>query len=236
MLDFPESKSFEMKCQRVYAVVLILVGIPSVVVISLVFLLLSIQAELPDWLVLTLSFGMVGLSALLTLWAIMKWANIPCTVTLSQDGVLVSLKHRSPFFRRWTYQCSWQELAAASSNYDSQTGGRFYKIAMPNGQGNIYLSNEEKTNTPLLETEFGALLNEYLNVADQLPGHNNAPIDRTNFYQGKWAFCLTRIVLILNALAWIAFFVIDDLDAWQITRFSLFSGIWLSAYYLNKGR
>lgn len=235
MLAFPEPRTFEMKCQRVYAIVLILVGIPSMLVLAFVYLLISTKADLPDWLVLTLSFAIMGLAIALTLLAIARWANLPCTVSLSQDGVTISLTKRSPFFRRWVYQGSWQELAAVSSNYDSQTGGRFYKIAMPRGQGNIYLSSEEKTNTPILETEFGEVLNEYLNVADQLPGHK-VPIDRTNFYQGKWAFWFTRAILLLNAIAWIAFFAIDELDAWQITRLSLVSGVWVTAYYLNKGK
>lgn len=237
MLSFPESRTFEMKCQRVYAVVLILVLIPSILVVGFIFLLTSIPAVLPDWLVLTSSFLLVGLSAVLTLLAIMKWANLPCSVTLNEDGVIVSLKRRSPFFRKWVYTCSWREIRAVSSNFDSQTGGRFYKLGMRSGDGNIYLSPDEKTNTPVLETEFGSVLMQFVEVAEQLPDKKLQPIDKKNFYQSTWAYWLTRVVLVLNIVLWGVFIFADEsMDAWQVTRFSLFSGVWLTAYYLNKGK
>lgn len=237
MLEFPESRVFDMKCQRVYAIVLLLVFIPSILVVIFIFLLTSIPGTLPDWLVLTLSFALVGVSAICTLLGIKYWANLPCRVSLNEEGITIELMRRSPFFARWVYRCSWFDLKAVSTNYDTQTGGRFYKIGLGEQGGNIYLSPDEKTNTPVLETEFGEALMQFVETAEQLPGKSKEPIDKRGFYQGNWAVWFTRIILVLNVGMWGVYFLADaDIDVWQITRFSVFSSIWLTAYYLNRVR
>jgi hypothetical protein len=236
MLAYPPSKSFELKCQRVYALVLLMVLIPSTLVIGFIYLLTGIDYVLPDWLVLTLSFALVGLSVVFTLLAIKRWANLPCKVTLNEDGITIELMRRSPFFQQWIYTCSWRELKAVSSNFDTQTGGRFYKIGLGDRGGNIYLSPDEKTNTPILETEFGELLMEFVETAEHLPGNAASHIDKRNFYQSTWALWFTRIVLILNVVVWLVAFIVEDFDLWQAVRLSVFSSIWLTAYYLNRGK
>jgi len=143
---------------------------------------------------------------------------------------------RSPFFQKWMYTCSWRELKAVSSNYDTQTGGRFYKIGLGDRGGNIYLSTDEKTNTPILETEFGELLMEFVETAEHLPGNAASHIDRKNFYQAAWAKWFTRIILVMNVVIWGVVIFGQEVDVWQAVRLSVFSSIWLTAYYLNKGK
>jgi hypothetical protein len=228
-------QKFELTCQRIFVVVLILIFLPLLVTFSFIALLLAFS-DLPDWLVISSIFAMMGLNIALVLWAIKRLATIPCDVYLGPEKIRIHIRRPSIIFGRSDYESAWDKLENVSSNYEPRTEKRFYKITFTNPRITISIDSPEKV-SPSEETLFGESLMKYVTSYNEETPADKPRIDTTNFYESTWAKVFTYIMWAALAVFTIVFIAIPDtMDGWRFGQFATGMGIWLAAYYINRSR
>ena len=227
----PEIEKFEMTCQRIFVIVLILVMIP-VFMMGIFFALILNFHDLPDWILIPAIILNMGLIFFMVYKALKNWTNIPCEVYLSLEKIKIKLQRPSFIFSKTEYESNWDQLLNVSSNYEPRSSQRFYKISFSDPSITISLDAKQKV-LPGEETEFGTLLLNYVEM-ENAKNITKPKIDTTNFYQGKGALILTGFTWIFLIAICIVYLISDKIDAWRIVQFTAFASIWLSAYYFNR--
>lgn len=227
-------KIFYLKCQRLYAIVLILVVVPLVVVGLFVSVILTYGDGMPDWLLIVVIMIALGISIFATLKLISKYNSVPSSITLNDWGIQITLEKRSLFFTRKVYSSAWTDIKAFSSTYSDQKNTRFYKVGLSDPLINIYIDDTEFVPDSETETMFSTYVLEKVNEHNRHVD-TKAKIDTKNFYQSNWAKNLTYFVwVILAVLIVLGVFYSDVIEWWRIAQFAAFSGVWLVAYYANN--
>jgi len=224
-----------MTCQKVLIPILIMIVIPLTLIGIYVAVIINWVNEIPEWFLILMIMGILGLSVFLVLKSIKRWADIPCTVTLSDSGITIELKRSVFFFLRTTYQGSWDMIKGASTNYEPNTSKRFYTVNFKSPAITIYLNAPEKV-TPGEETEFGTLLMNYIEQHNQLNSDKaEAGIDTTNFYERPWARIFSLIIMVFMIVVLIIFIMMPEkIDFWRVLQLFAFASIFFTAYYLNR--
>lgn len=198
-------------------------------------ILIAAGNDLPDWAIGVFIAMTIGLALWWTIGFLKKWGTIPCTVEIDEKGIKVILKQKSIFYPGTVFQSAWVDLRAASSGYEPQRQEHFYKVEFSSPAITIYLDSTEKVSHAAEETEFGSLFLAYValqNSASEKKGKEQ--IDTKNFYQSTWAKTLTYLMWLVLIGTTGAYFIVPDIvNPWKLLQFSIYSGIWITAYYAN---
>ncbi len=229
------AKVYDMTCSRMGITILILVLFPLIVAGSMIAIIFAFGNNMPDWLLIVVIFIILLLTAYWLIGFIKKWGVSPCTAEIDDNGIKVTLKKKSVFYPATVFQSAWADLKSASSGYEPQRDEHFYKVEFSSPPITIYLNSPEKVKGVDEETEFGSLFLAYValqNEAKQKQGKEQ--IDTRNFYQSTWAKWLTYLMWLVLIGTTVGYFIApDSLNPWKLIQFGIYSGIWLTAYYLN---
>lgn len=230
------AKVYDMTCSRMGIIMLALVVFPLAICGIMFGILIAAGDDLPDWAIGTFIAITIGLALWWTIGFLKKWGNIPCTVELDEKRITIRLKQKSIFYPGTVFSSSWADLRAASSGYEPQRQQHFYKVQFSSPSITIYLNSTEVVSNAYEETEFGSLFLAYVALQNSdFEQKGKQPIDTKNFYQSGWAKAITFLmwpVLTGSLIASFAFpETVESIKVWQ---FSIYSGIWLAAYYSNN--
>ncbi len=230
-------QKFDLTCQRIFVIVMILIIIPMGTMAALLFILVKIGLDIPDWILISSIIGTLGIAILLTVKAMKAWTSIPCEVYLSPEKIIIKLKKPSIIFARDEYESQWDKLYAVSSNYVPSKMLRFYKISFSDPSITISIDSPQIVGSGE-ETEFGALLMSYVEeFNNSSPVSKTTKIDTKNFYQGRGAKIFNVIIWVFIILFTIGCIIFPDkVEPWRLVQMMIFASVWFSAYYINRNK
>lgn len=230
-------QSFNVKYSRNKSVVAVLILLPLLIFAPVVVLLVSLPS-LPYWILLSIVCVVLLFSILTVTQLVKRQLTVSCTIQIDETGLEIQLLKHSLFYPVSHYKSSWSNIENVSSNFDPQLSVHFYQVSFRHPSRTINLWTNEEHETVEVETEFGKqLLLAVEQYNEQLPGKNGLHIYHRGFYESWWAKALTVLawLVIIAAVAnkcihW------ETVSMWRVVAPVIYSGGWLSAYYLNKNQ
>jgi hypothetical protein len=225
-----DSKTFQMSYSQAGTQVAAMVLPPLGMVGLLMWFLVRFALTAPDWLVIAfITLTVVG-SVAATVYMVLRYANVPCTITLDDEGVTVTLQRWSPFYRFNTLKVGWANVLNAAADLDYNTSKLFYvfKTQQPTRTMMLVSNNAQQL------LEFITLMCDHTTRYNSMPT-TRQPITQISFYGAAWAKWFTYCAIAVMVAATV-FYIINP-EAFRTTDlvlYYLFAIPWLANYFNSR--
>lgn len=230
-------QKFDVLYSRQGTLVLIIIAVP-LIWLAPFFAAVFLIHNMADWFVITIIILMMVGSLTTLLWMIKRYATVPCEVLMDENRLEVKLLRHSILYFVTHYETNWSNIENVSTNFNNQTNKRFYQVTFKNPGKIITLEPNQVLKSINEETIFGNTLNNYVdkfNTSQQLPA--SMQIHSKGFYDTRWAKLITFFAWGMTAVIIVAKIASpESISSWKILSFLVYSSMWLTVYYANRGK